>query len=98
MFLPEGEQLGPPLEYDCDFVWATRVQEGGWTAELKVPLNELGWCPGRHRAFRLNIVRRVRSAGDELSTWFAAPGEAGPEDIRNQVWQVLERLRQSRGG
>ncbi len=91
MLLPEGKQFGQPLEYDYGFVWATKVQEGRWTAELKVPLQELGWWPGRHGTFRLNIVRRVRSAGDEESTWFTEPGESGPEDIRNQGWLVLER-------
>ncbi len=78
------------FEYYYDFVWATKVREDRWTAELKVPLQELGWGPGRHRTFRLNIVRRVRNAGDELSTWFAAPSDAGPEDIPNQGWLVLE--------
>ncbi len=86
------------FEYHYGFVWATKVQEGRWTAELKVPLQELGWWPGRHRTFRLNIVRRVKSAGDELSTWFTEPGESGPEDVRNQGWLVLERPRRSGRG
>jgi len=93
MFLPEDEQFGQPAEYNYDFEWAVQVQEGRWTAELKVPLKQLGWCPCKYSAFGLNLVRRVKSAGDEESTWFPSFGEEGPEHIRNRGWLVLERSR-----
>jgi len=89
MFLPTGRQFGEPLEYKYDFVWATNVQEDRWTAELSVPLKQIGWYPVHAPTLRCNAVRRVVSCGDEISTWFPKFGEEGPEHIRRQGWLVL---------
>ncbi len=89
MFLPADQQFGLPIEYDYDFAWATGKHKNQWTAELKVPLQQLGWQLSDESIFRMNVVRRVRSSGDETSTWFPNFTEEGPEAPVNQGWLIF---------
>ena len=61
-------------ETDRDFDWnpvweaATDIDSLGWTAELRIPFNQLRFSPGAMQEWGVNVVRRV-PARNEQSYW-----------------------------
>ena len=72
--------------FDCD--WAARVQDGVWTAEIRVPLDELGVDPARDRMLPINFVRNVQEKPGEISSWFVSI--KAHADALSRGWIVLQ--------
>jgi hypothetical protein len=58
----------------CDAGWdpvweaATSIDDGGWTAELRIPLSQLRYAPGPAQTWGLQ-VRRVLHRRNEITQW-----------------------------
>ncbi len=68
----EDQSYGDALSYDFDADWAAKVHEGRWTAEVRLPLNEMNVNPERQRLLPINFVRNVQGESSEISAWFAS--------------------------
>ncbi len=57
-----------------DPVWegATRIDDEGWTAEVRIPLGQLRFDPANERPWGLQVQRRIFREG-ERSTWQRIP-------------------------
>jgi len=57
-------------DYSFDPVWQARTtrDDGGWTAEVRIPLSQLRFSPGADQVWGLNVVR-VRPAIQEEAYW-----------------------------
>jgi hypothetical protein len=62
--------------FDYDGVWEveTRIDAGGWTAELRVPLSQMRFevPPGGAAVWGFNVTRETLQSGEDAS-WVAAP-------------------------
>ncbi|MFW5868232.1 MAG: DUF4838 domain-containing protein, partial [Armatimonadota bacterium] len=68
----EDQSYGEALSYDFDADWAAQVHEGKWTAEVRLPLDELGVDPAQQQLLPINFVRNVQGDEAEISAWFAS--------------------------
>lgn len=61
-------------DYTYDPVWSarTRVEEGGWTVEMRIPFSQLRFNPGAEQLWGVNINRYVPSL-DEDDYWIVVP-------------------------
>ncbi|MFO8079236.1 MAG: DUF4838 domain-containing protein [Armatimonadota bacterium] len=84
----EDQSYGEALAYDFDADRAARVEDGKWTAELRLPLGELGVRPERERLLPINFVRNVQGRDGEISAWFASI--RAHADPMARGWIVLE--------
>ncbi len=82
---------GNAIDADWDAPWQvrTRIDEGGWTAEIAIPWSILRY-PGEPGDWGLNFVRRVRRL-EELSGW--SPWPRGFTPYRMTYAGRLEGLR-----
>ncbi len=76
------------LSYDFDCDWGAQVQEGMWTAEVRLPLDELGVRPGTDNMLPLNFVRNVQITPGEISSWFVSI--KAHADALSRGWVVLQ--------
>jgi hypothetical protein len=59
--------------FNCD--WAAKVYPDRWTAEVRLPLKELGADPAKMSLVRMNFVRNVQLNGGKeaaISAWFSS--------------------------
>jgi hypothetical protein len=58
-----------------DAVWdsAVLVDDEGWTAELRIPLSQLRFSPGRDQTWGLHLVRYIKRRAEE--SWWALVGK-----------------------
>lgn len=84
----EEQSYASALAYDFDAEWAAQVHEGRWTAELRLPLDELRINPERQRLLPINFVRNVQGSDAEISAWFASI--RAHADPMARGWIVLE--------
>ncbi|MGI5817832.1 MAG: DUF4838 domain-containing protein [Armatimonadota bacterium] len=84
----EEQTYAEALNYDFDADWAATVHEGRWTAELRIPLDELEIDPARQRLLPINFVRNVQGSAGEISAWFASI--KAHADPMARGWIVLE--------
>lgn len=84
----EDQSYGDALSYDFDADWAAKVHGDRWTAELRLPLDELGIDPARQRLLPINFVRNVQGGQSEISAWFASI--KAHADPMARGWIVLE--------
>lgn len=68
----EEQSYAEALAHDFDAEWAAQVHEGVWTAELSIPLDEMGIDPDRQELVPMNFVRNVQGRPGEISAWFAS--------------------------
>jgi hypothetical protein len=61
---------------EFDPVWQAeaRIDSAGWTAEMRIPFNQLRFTPGDMQQWGLNVIRRV-PARNEDSYWQLIPKE-----------------------
>ena len=72
--------------FDCS--WAAGIEPQGWTAELRLPLNEFGCAPkDRSSLLRMNLVRNVQGKASEISAWFSSVGAHA--DPLSRGWVIL---------
>jgi hypothetical protein len=73
---------GRTIDVSWDAPWrsASRREEGGWTAEIAIPLSAIKYVAGSERRWGINLGR-VRRRSLEISFW------AGPLDARLRVSQ-----------
>ncbi len=73
---------GQYLDEEWQGVWdaRTRIHEGGWTAELRIPWSTLRYDPGTE-SWRLMIVRRSRRLNEEVG-WPEWPRQNNPYSMR----------------
>jgi len=88
----EGSRGRDPIDWNPDFLWesAGRVDEGGYRAELKIPLKSLRFPDAPVQDWGLQVVRRIQRSGHEAS-WAPITGE-----VANKLAQS-GRLRNLRG-
>lgn len=65
------------IDAGWDAVWSAsaRVVDGGWTAELGIPLNQLRFAPAPEQVWGLQVIRTV-GRSKEKSTWSPWPTES----------------------
>jgi hypothetical protein len=68
----EDQSYGAALDYDFDADWAAKVRDGMWTAEVRLPLNEMNIDPTEQQLLPINFVRNVQGEDSEISAWFAS--------------------------
>ncbi len=84
----EEQTYAEALAHDFDADWATKVQPDRWTAELRLPLSELGVDPAHDQLLPINFVRNVQGSPSEISAWFASI--RAHADPMARGWIVLE--------
>ncbi len=84
----EEMEYSEALAYDLDADWAATVQEGMWTAEIRVPLGEFGFDARSGALLPINFVRNVQGADAEISSWF--PSIRAHADPVSRGWIVME--------
>jgi len=84
-----ASDLGPRISYDFDCEWAAHIQPDRWTAELRIPLAEMGISPADDPILRMNFVRNVVGGSSEVSTWRPQPTYGGHAALFNQGWVIL---------
>jgi hypothetical protein len=60
---------GDPIDWNPDFLWesAGQVDEGGYTAELKIPLKSLRFPDAPSQDWGFQVTRRIQRTGYEAS-------------------------------
>ncbi|MFC1526016.1 DUF4838 domain-containing protein [Candidatus Latescibacterota bacterium] len=84
----ETESYTTRLSADFSAEWAAQVDDGGWTAEMRLPLAEFDCSPGEHPMLRVDIVRNVQGSAPEISAWF--PSVGAHADPLSRGWVVFE--------
>ncbi len=84
----EDQSYGDALAYNFDADWAAQVRPDRWTAELRIPLEELRVNAARDRLLPINFVRNVQGPSAEISAWFASI--SAHADPMARGWIVLE--------
>jgi len=82
------QTYGERRDYDFDAVWAAKLDEERWTAELRLPLAEFGCPPATHSVLLVDFVRNVQGDEAEISAWFPSTGSHADPDARG--WLILE--------
>ncbi|HEX2988715.1 MAG TPA: DUF4838 domain-containing protein [Chloroflexota bacterium] len=78
------------LAHNFNASWAAQVQPDRWTAEVRVPLAELGVNPAQVPLVRMNFVRNVCSAPETaISAWFSSL--RAHSDPLSRGWILLEQ-------
>ncbi|MGW8265087.1 MAG: DUF5916 domain-containing protein, partial [Longimicrobiales bacterium] len=64
-----GGGRGDPIDWNPDFLWesAGQIDEGGYTAEIKIPLKSLRFPEASVQDWGLQVVRRIQRSGYEAS-------------------------------
>jgi hypothetical protein len=83
-----NDGTGADLSYDFDCDLSAKIYPDRWTAELRVPLDEMLVQPDESPVLRVNFIRTV-TAG-EVSAWYPEPWGGGHHLIANQGWAILE--------
>jgi hypothetical protein len=61
------------LAYNFDASWKSKVYPDKWTAEVRIPLKELGVDPAKQPLLRMNFVRNAHVGNDmHISAWFSS--------------------------
>ena len=68
----EEQSYAEALAHDFDADWAANVHDGLWTAEVRIPLHEMGIDPSQQELVTMNFVRNVQGRPGEISAWFAS--------------------------
>ena len=64
------------LAWDGDVQYRARVEEGGWTGELRVPFETVGLAsPVEGKTIGFNVCRDRQTPGTELSCWSPMRGD-----------------------
>ena len=72
--------------FDCD--WATQVLPDRWTAEVRIPLADIGVDVGQQKMLPINFIRNVQGDDAEISAWFVSL--KAHADALSRGWIVLE--------
>lgn len=54
------------VSWDAVWVSAVTVDEGGWTAEMRIPLSQLRFPAAERHTFGINAVRRIQRRNEEV--------------------------------
>ncbi len=73
-------------DFECD--WAANVEEDRWTAEIRIPMDDIGCRIADHQLLRVGIIRNVMSGDGEISAWF--PSIKAHADPLSRGWIVFE--------
>lgn len=68
----EQEAYAETLAVNFPSSWAAKVYPDRWTAELRLPLKEMGINLAEKPLLRLNFVRNVQEPDQEISAWFSS--------------------------
>jgi len=79
----ESNRYNPPWQA------AASMHQGGWSAEMAIPLKDLRSSGGSVQSWRVNLQRHV-AAKDEDFTWAYNPKMGGPDD--STYWPALTGL------
>ena len=60
---------GPPIDFSPDYIWSSdgRLDEHGWTAEIRIPYVSLRFHPEARQDWGINIARETRRNGFKTS-------------------------------
>ena len=60
-----GRGFGPPIDWNPDFLWESggRVEDWGWSAEVKIPFKSLRFPKRDIQSWGLQVVRRIERFG-----------------------------------
>ncbi len=69
LWVEGSEGRGDPIDWNPDFLWESsgRVDAGGYTVELKIPLKSLRFPEAATQDWGLQVVRRIQRNGFEAS-------------------------------
>ena len=84
----EEMEYNEALKHNFDADWAATVEEGMWTAEIRVPLHEFGFEARPGALLPMNLVRNVQGDDGGISSWF--PSIRAHADAISRGWIVLE--------
>ncbi len=77
------------LAADFDADWAANVEKDRWTAEMRIPMDQIGCSIEGHPLLRVDLIRNVMSGPDEeISAWF--PSIGAHADPLSRGWIVFE--------
>ena len=68
----EQDAYAETLAVDFASSWAAKVYPDRWTAELRLPLREMGINLAEKPLLRINFVRNVQGSEPEISAWFSS--------------------------
>ena len=82
-YAPNGQMnFSDCLAHNFNCAWATQVLDDRWTAELRIPLAEIGVDAGKQKTLPVNFIRNVQGEGKgkgkgkgkglEISAWFVS--------------------------
>lgn len=85
-------------DYGYDPVWEveTLVDDGGWTAELRIPFSQLRFSDAGEQVWGVNVVRRVPARNEEAYWVLVGRNETGWASRMGEL-AGLHGLRRSRG-
>ena len=73
--------------FDAD--WAANVEKDRWTAEMRIPMDQIGCSIGDHPLLRVDLIRNIMSGpNQEISAWF--PSIGAHADPLSRGWIVFE--------
>lgn len=84
----EDQTYAEALAHNFDADWSAKVQDGKWTAELRLPLDALGVDPQQQELTTMNFIRNVQGPEAEISAWFASI--RAHADPAGRGWIVFE--------
>lgn len=93
----EGSGGRNPIDWNPDFLWesAGRVDDGGYRAELKIPLKSLRFPDAPVQDWGLQVVRRIQRSGHEAS-WAPMTGEVANKLAQSGSLRDLRGLKPGR--
>jgi hypothetical protein len=88
---------GDPIDWNPDFLWesAGRVDHGGYTAELRIPLESLRFPDAAVQDWGFQVVRRIQRTGYEAS-WAPLRRETANKLAQSGRLRSLRGLRPGR--
>ena len=84
----EEQEYNDRLPYNFDASWAAQARADRWTAEVRIPLDELGIDPAKQRIVLMNFVRNVQGKDAEISAWFVSI--KAHADVAGRGWIIFE--------
>ena len=65
------------LSWDAVWMGATRIEDGGWTAEMRIPLSQLRFAPRDEHTWGINVWRERKLANESSALVLVKQSERG---------------------
>lgn len=93
LWVEGGGGRGGPIDWNPDFFWAShgRVDEGGYTVEMRIPFKSLRFPDAESQDWGLQVIRRIQRNGYE-SSWAPLSREVANALSRSGTLSGLQRL------